>query len=86
MARLRFEIADAHACLPTWASSVPLARAFWCPAWGNQSEAGDLSMGFAGQQFPKLDFVVASVDGAFTENELNDPSAMTVWGTFWHPE
>jgi hypothetical protein len=34
----------------------------------------------------KLDFVVASVDGAFTENELNDPSAMTVWGTFWHPE
>ena len=37
-------------------------------------------------KFPILDFVVASVDGAFTENELNDPSAMSVWGTFWHPE
>jgi hypothetical protein len=33
-------------------------------------------------KFPRLDFVVASVDGAFTESELNDPSAMTVWGTF----
>jgi hypothetical protein len=37
-------------------------------------------------KFPKLEFVVASVDGAFTENQLNDPSAMTVWATFWHPE
>jgi predicted phage terminase large subunit-like protein len=37
-------------------------------------------------KFPMLDLVVASVDGAFTEDELNDPSAMTVWGTFWHPE
>jgi predicted phage terminase large subunit-like protein len=37
-------------------------------------------------KFPMLDLVVASVDGAFTEDELNDPSAMSVWGTFWHPE
>lgn len=27
-----------------------------------------------------FDFVIASVDGAFTEKEENDPSAMTVWG------
>ena len=33
-------------------------------------------------KFPILDYVVASVDGAFTENEENDPSAMTVWGVF----
>ena len=32
--------------------------------------------------FPACDFVVASLDGAFTEKEENDPSAMTVWGVF----
>lgn len=33
-------------------------------------------------KFPPLDFVVASLDGAFTEKEENDPSALTIWGTF----
>jgi predicted phage terminase large subunit-like protein len=34
-------------------------------------------------KFPKpIEYVVASVDGAFTEKEENDPSAMTVWGVF----
>ncbi len=33
-------------------------------------------------KFPPLDFVVASLDGAFTEKEENDPSAMTVWGCY----
>lgn len=33
-------------------------------------------------KFPVLEYVVASVDGAFTEKEENDPSAMTVWGVF----
>ena len=37
----------------------------WDPADGN---------------FPAFDFVVASLDGAFTEDEENDPSALTVWG------
>jgi predicted phage terminase large subunit-like protein len=27
-----------------------------------------------------FDYIIASVDGAFTEKEENDPSAMTVWG------
>lgn len=35
-------------------------------------------------KFPPLDFVCASVDGAFTEKEENDPSAMTVWGCYMH--
>jgi hypothetical protein len=33
-------------------------------------------------KFPRCEYVVASVDGAFTEKEENDPSAMTVWGKF----
>src|SRR5215467_6660403 len=32
--------------------------------------------------FPHCEFVIASLDGAFTEDEANDPSALTVWGTF----
>ena len=33
-------------------------------------------------KYPPLAYVVASLDGAFTEDEENDPSALTVWGVF----
>ena len=33
-----------------------------------------------GVQFPPFEYVVGSVDTAFTEKEENDPSAMSVWG------
>lgn len=39
-----------------------------------------------GKSFPQFDYVVASLDGAFTKNEQNDPSALTVWGTWSTPE
>ncbi len=32
--------------------------------------------------YPKFDFIVASLDPAFTAKEENDPSALTVWGVF----
>lgn len=32
--------------------------------------------------FPPFEFMVASLDTAFTEKEENDPSALTVWGLF----
>jgi predicted phage terminase large subunit-like protein len=32
--------------------------------------------------YPPLDFVVASLDTAYTTKSENDPSAMTVWGVF----
>src|SRR4029077_15206175 len=38
------------------------------------------------RMFPILDFVLASVDGAFTEKQTLDPSAMTCWGIFTPPE
>jgi predicted phage terminase large subunit-like protein len=33
-------------------------------------------------KYPNFEFVLASLDTAFTEKEENDPSAMTVWGLF----
>lgn len=33
-------------------------------------------------KYPALSYVVASLDGAYTEKEENDPSALTVWGIF----
>ncbi len=33
-------------------------------------------------KFPVVEHVVASLDGAYTEKEENDPCALTVWGTF----
>src|SRR5215472_17146780 len=35
-------------------------------------------------KFPVVEFVVASLDSAFTANEQNDPSGLTVWGVFQH--
>lgn len=34
---------------------------------------------------PRFDYVLASLDGAFTEKEENDPCALTVWGV-WSEE
>ncbi len=33
-------------------------------------------------KIPPFSYIVASVDGAFTEKQENDPSALTVWGVF----
>ena len=34
------------------------------------------------EAFPLMDFVVASLDTAYTTKQENDPSALTVWGVF----
>ena len=33
-------------------------------------------------QYPMMDYIVASLDGAYTSKQENDPSALTVWGVF----
>jgi len=43
--------------------------------WWNLWESAD-------GKFPIFDYVVASLDTAFTEQERNDPSGLTVWGVF----
>lgn len=35
-------------------------------------------------QFPPFEYILASLDTAYTEKEENDPSALTVWGVFTH--
>jgi predicted phage terminase large subunit-like protein len=37
-------------------------------------------------KFPVFDYVMASLDSAFTEQERNDPSALTIWGIFQNAE
>lgn len=32
--------------------------------------------------YPKFDFILASLDGAYTAKAENDPSALTIWGMF----
>jgi predicted phage terminase large subunit-like protein len=39
-----------------------------------------------GGKFPPFDYIVASLDAAFTEKEENDPSGFTVWGVWTDPE
>ena len=33
---------------------------------------------------PIMQYIVQSYDTAFTEDTMNDPTACTVWGVFWH--
>lgn len=35
-----------------------------------------------GQSFPPMDFIIATVDTAYTTKQTNDASAMSVWGVF----
>ncbi len=37
-------------------------------------------------RFPAFDYLLASLDSAFTEQERNDPSALTIWGIFQNEE
>ena len=71
------------ALAPTWrpagCSSLPqpkgggIFKSEWWQLW-------------EGAYFPVVDLVIASLDSAFTEKQENDPSALTVWGVFKHPD
>lgn len=37
-------------------------------------------------KFPVFDYLIGSLDSAFTEQERNDPSALTIWGIFRNQE
>ncbi len=51
-----------------------IKREWWMPA--------EVYMTNDGQKFPPFEYVVASLDGAYTEEEKNDPSALVVLGVF----
>jgi hypothetical protein len=41
---------------------------------------------YEGWKYPEFDFILASLDPAFTEKEANDPSGFTIWGTYTDKE
>jgi len=54
----------------------------------NAFQCVDCGSKFPGRpgKFPPCSYILASLDTAYTEQERNDPSAMTIWGVFRHPE
>ena len=38
-----------------------------------------------GETFPAFDYVLATLDTAYTEDQMNDPSGMIIWGVFSDP-
>jgi phage terminase large subunit-like protein len=55
-----------------------IKREYW-RIWDRQAQIdNDVKPG----RFPVFEYVLASFDGAYTEKEENDPSALTVWGVW----
>lgn len=60
-----------------------IIQRLWWKTWPPEGEEFD-ERGRASQplNFPPFNYILASLDSAFTENTMNDPSALTVWGVF----
>jgi len=54
-----------------------IKRDMW-ELWGNPDDDDDPAF----RAFPPFEFVLASLDGAYTEKQQNDPCAMTLWGVW----
>lgn len=76
VAGFKYELGP-HAYAGQYAQS-PMARkgGIFDIAWWNLWEPPESG------KFPPMQFVIASLDSAFTEKEENDPSGFTVWGVW----
>ncbi len=74
------EVAALESALGSWGSAGQLQQRPE-PAGGGIIKR-DFWVLWEDEKFPAMDYIVASLDTAFTEKKLNDPSAMTVWGVF----
>ena len=55
----------------------------WWNLWPPESEEKDnLGRVIKIAPFPPMEYIVASLDTAYTEKTMNDPSALTIWGVF----
>jgi predicted phage terminase large subunit-like protein len=61
-------------------SPVPRGGGIFKREWWQSWECKTLNFGI------EFEFLLASLDSAFTDKEQNDPSALTIWGVFVHPE
>ena len=55
-----------------------IKRKDWMP-WPPEGENPD---DLRSALYPACDYILASLDTAYTENTMNDPSALTIWGVF----
>jgi len=54
-------------------------RREWWQLWGNPDDPDDPEF----RKFPACDYIIASLDTAYTEKTENDYSALTVWGVYY---
>lgn len=50
--------------------------------WQEYNDEVGAEVGAAAGQYPPLEYILASLDTAYTEKEENDPSALSIWGVF----
>jgi predicted phage terminase large subunit-like protein len=51
----------------------------WWQPWDDEAAR---EHGVPPGQYPGFEYIIAALDGAFTEKEENDPSALSIWGIF----
>lgn len=54
----------------------------WWQLWPPKGEQPGPDGKMPPLEFPPMSFILGSLDTAYTEDTMNDPSAMTVWGIF----
>jgi predicted phage terminase large subunit-like protein len=50
--------------------------------WQEYTDEAGAEFGAKPGQYPPLEYILASLDTAYTEKEENDPSALSIWGVF----
>jgi len=75
MARTRSELGPYAWASQFEQSPVPRGKGIFQPEWWGLYDPPS-------KTFPEFSYTIASLDGAFTEKESNDPSGLTVWGIF----
>jgi predicted phage terminase large subunit-like protein len=51
----------------------------WWQTWDDEAAK---EHGVKPGEYPGFEYIIAALDGAFTEKEENDPSALSIWGIF----
>jgi predicted phage terminase large subunit-like protein len=77
IARIKAELGPYMASGRLQQSPMPAKGGIFERGWWQLYESPD-------NKFPLFEYIIASLDSAFTAKEQNDPSGLTVWGVFHH--
>jgi predicted phage terminase large subunit-like protein len=80
LARIKAELGPYLASSRLQQSPAPAKGGIFSREWWQLYEPADI--GQPPNKFPLFEYIVASLDSAFTAKEQNDASALTVWGVF----